>query len=182
MKIVKVAYVAIKFNEDFYPRQSIDRGHVNRIADAIRAGAEMPPIVLDKATNLCVDGFHRASAYLKVHGKGATVPATYKTYPSRKAMILEAARLNAGHGRSLNTCDRVHFYTICSRHGIPIKDCAGALQVQEKVLEKLCTERLAFRSGAKKNNGGTKAPDVPLKTTVKHMAGKTLTRGKDGTI
>ena len=173
MKTVKVPYASIKFDDNFYPRQSYDNAHINRIAVAINAGNEMPPIVLDKKTNLCVDGLHRSRGYLKVDGEGALVPAIFKTFPNRKAMILESARLNATHGKALNTCDRVHFYTIAKRHNISMEDIVGALQVPQADFESLIKERLAFSPGKKKSGA---APDLPLKSTIKHMAGKTLTK------
>ena len=170
MKPTIVIYTDIKFDDECYPRQAYDRSHAARIADAIAAGQEIPPIVLEHGTNVCVDGFHRCRAFFRIFGKDAVIPCVYRKFKNRRELILEAARLNATHGKSLSTCDRAHFGAIARRNGIKDADAALALSMTEKDYDALLSSRLAF------STKDTTSPDVSLKSTVKHLAGKTLTK------
>lgn len=45
-----------------YPRARVDLQHVERIADAIQAGASIPPVIVWKGRDRVVDGIHRVKA------------------------------------------------------------------------------------------------------------------------
>ena len=82
MREIAIAEVVLDF--DLYPRSQIDSQHVSSMCEAERAGAEFPPIVIDKKSKRVIDGFHRYTKQQRVHGPGATIPCVEKTYRNQK--------------------------------------------------------------------------------------------------
>jgi hypothetical protein len=150
---------------DLYPRNDVGGYHVGTLASALKAGAELPPLLIDKTSNKIIDGFHRRRAHIKVYGPDCKVPCVLKTYPSESAMFAEAARLNGTHGRALTECDRVRVVVLGNKFGMDESQLCTVLNCLPEDLERL-------RTRVAKDNGS----EVPLKQTIKHMSGKTLSK------
>jgi hypothetical protein len=151
---------------DLYPRLRVDALHVARLAEALSAGASLPPIVVDRQSRRIVDGVHRRRAYLRVYGPAATVPVEWRDYASEAELLADALRLNAGHGRALTTAEHVRAAILAERVGLDRKTVAECLSVREQVLERLCERRIATTE--------TGVERVVLKPAMERLAGRAL--------
>jgi len=65
------------FDDTCYPRVRRDDARVKQLADLLEAGAELPPILVDKDTLVVLGGWHTVGAYEA--RDAATVPVKYVT-------------------------------------------------------------------------------------------------------
>lgn len=93
----------VKFEAAIYPRSKWNTSTVERYADAIEAGAEFPPVILEEGTNRLLDGKHRLEAYKKVGAE--TIPAEWRKVPAGMTTKYYAATLSARHGDRLSNAD-----------------------------------------------------------------------------
>lgn len=84
-----------------FPRQGVSRAHADALMDALRAGATLPPIVLDAESKRIIDGMHRYTAQRNLYGPGMVVDVELRRYASIVAMFVDAVKLNASHGLRL---------------------------------------------------------------------------------
>ena len=165
MRKMKLSELVLDF--DLYPRASIDTYHAGEMQRSVEAGAELPPIVIDKKSKRIVDGFHRQRVYSRLYGVDCEVDVIEKTYRSDKELFLDAARLNSGHGLKMDSHDKAHCALRCIDLGIDDGDIAAALHVDTKWLGDLKASRTATTSGGL---------SVALKRTIQHKAGKHLNK------
>lgn len=163
MKKMKACELILDF--DLYPRNNVDSHNVRNLTDALAAGSELPPVIIDKKSKRVVDGFHRVRAYMNHGGEDAEVDVVEKVYKNDAEMFLDAMRYNASHGAKLDPCDRTHCVLVAERLSIPLDAVAGALHMPVDKLGALRNTRTATTDGM----------TIPLKRTVQHMAGKKLT-------
>lgn len=165
MKKVKAAELVLDF--DLYPRNNVDTHNVRNLVDALTAGAELPPAIIDKKSRRVVDGFHRVRAYLRKYGDSAEITVVEKSYADDAAMFLDAMRYNASHGAKLDPCDRTHCVLIAERLSIPLDAVAGALNMPADKLGTLRVDRTATAGGL----------TIALKRTVaEKFAGRKLNK------
>lgn len=164
---MKVAELVEDF--DLYPRHDVDSQHVGYLTQAIQAGAQMPPLVAWKDGNRIIDGFHRGRALRRVYGDDAESDVLIKSYPTAKEAFLDAMQFNSSHGRTLTTFDRAHCAIKAANLGIDDSMIAQALHVDPAYIGGLRVDRSA------KDQGGLY---VPIKRTIRHMAGKRLTKSQ----
>lgn len=169
MKKMKVAELVLDFS--LYPRSNVDSQNVANLCEAIAAGIELPPIVIDKASKRVADGFHRVKAYLRVHGDDAEAFVVEKSYRNEKELFLDAARYNAAHGAKLDSHDRTHCAIVAERLKIDMADLAGALNMTVDKLANLRDTRVAMSKSGE---------PLALKNTVRRQfAGKKLTKRQE---
>lgn len=157
---------------EFYPRFQLSEQHARNLQEAIRAGAEMPPLVIEKSTKKIVDGWHRKRAYEKEYGPDHQVLVIEKTYKNPGEMILEAASLSAQHGLRLQPCDFARVIHKAKQYGVEdLSVIAKALSVTPVKLESIVSHRFA-----RAEPGSVRA--VPIKRTIQHMAGHDMTDGQ----
>lgn len=86
----------VVFDREIYPRAEWSQATVNRYAEAIEAGDQFPPIVLERATNRLLDGLHR----LKAHSQAlrTTIEAVFVDVPDGVPPKLYAASFSVKHG------------------------------------------------------------------------------------
>lgn len=168
MKDAKLSELVLDF--DLYPRTQIDSHHVSEMVEAENAGVEFPPLVIDKKSKRIIDGFHRYKKHVRCHGPDATIPVVEKTYRNDAAMLLDAIRYNANHGRNLSSFDRAHSILLAEKLGLNDKAVAGALSMTVGRVESLRISKSATVGN------GKVSVTVPIKQTIRHMAGKKLTR------
>lgn len=164
MKRMPIAELVLDF--DLYPRSQVDSHHVTELMEAMKADVALPPILIDKKSKRVIDGFHRVKGKARADGPRAEIDVIEKSYRNEKEMLLDAIRLNAGHGRALSAYDRAHAILLGAKLGIADKALAGALSVTLDRVEGLRVSKSA------KSNGAT----VPIKRTIHHMAGRKLTK------
>lgn len=164
MRKMKAAEIVLDFS--LYPRHQVDQHHVSSLVQALAAECELPPIVICRKSKRCVDGFHRTKAYLRHFGEGVEVYVAEKSYKSDQELFLDAMRYNAAHGRALSTFDKAHCAILAGNLGIDDSMVGDALHIDTAYVGELRVDRAAY-SGAL---------HVPIKRTIKHMAGKKLTK------
>ena len=93
----------IVWDPKVYPRMKWSTATIERYAEALEAGDEFPPLVLEEGTNRLLDGKHRLEAYKKV--EMAEVPVEWHTVPEGMSAKYYAATLSAAHGDRLSYTD-----------------------------------------------------------------------------
>jgi len=164
MKVVKVSGLVFDFN--LYPRQQVDAHHVSEMVEAKKAGIDFPPALIDKKSKRIIDGFHRAKMQLRIDGPDATLAVVEKTYHSEREMFLDAMRHNANHGRAMSSYDRAHAVILAGNLGLDDEAIAGALSI---TVDRVSSLRVNKSATAGKLQ-------VPIKRTIRHMAGGKLTK------
>ncbi len=140
IKINKVHLV-----EELYPRHRLDWVHVGHLADALRAGAQVPPIeVTDKG--VLVDGAHRLEAYRRVYGGEHEVEVRVLRFKSDAELLEHAARANSRHGLRLSAQDQARTAYMLLEAGLKPERVAQALSITRERLEGL-VERVRVISG-----------------------------------
>ena len=156
---MKAAEIVLDYN--LYPRHKIDSTHVLHIRSAMRAGEELPPVLVDKASKRAIDGFHRITAALKEFGEEATIRAELRDYDSEAEMLLDAIRTNSGHGHNLSTYDRVRCMVLADEFKVSLKDVATALRCRASEAKDLKLQRTVSVG-----NGQI----TPIKHGLRHLA------------
>jgi len=169
MEQVALAELILDF-ENLYPRASVDSTHVSHMIDAMVAGLTLPPIVIDKKTRKVIDGFHRYSAAKRLKAK--TISAEVRDYDTPAAMFMDAMHLNSGHGRAMSNFDRAHCVIMAARLKLEPEQIATALAITVEKVGELRVDRI----GRMRN--GTAGQAVPLKRTIHHMAGQSLSKSQ----
>lgn len=93
----------VVFNSDVYPRSSPDAGTVDRYSEAMQEGATFPPLILERDTNILLDGWHRCKAAQQIGVK--ELAADWHTVPNGMHPKLYAASLSVRHGLVIPTSD-----------------------------------------------------------------------------
>lgn len=150
---------------EIYPRGSVDSHHVGEIAEAIRAGSVMPPLVIEKKSKRLVDGFHRFKALMRLNEETWEVDCIEKAYANEAALFLDSMRYNAAHGRALTQHDKVHCLILADKLQISPEQVAEALRITTDRIGQLMTNRIGTSGGR----------PIALKQTIRHMRGKALT-------
>lgn len=161
----KVKVCELVFDTTVYPRPDIDSQHVSNIVKALEAGTSMPPLVVEKKTLRVVDGFHRGKGYLRLYGKDHLIDVVEKTYKDDKELLKDAARYNSSHGRNLTSYDRAHCALRLADLGADDEEIGMVLHMTAQAVGELRVDRSAVVGKL----------HVPIKRTIRHMAGKKLT-------
>lgn len=135
---------------DFYPRVQIDSTHVGYIAEAIKSGQKMPPIVVDRKTKIIIDGLHRHRAIKRLTKGEGLIEAELRDYEDRKNMLLDAIALNAQHGKALSTCDREHCAILAEQIGLSGMRLRTVLHMTIKTYERIKQRIVIERSTGEK--------------------------------
>jgi len=162
MKLKLVSVKTLKVREDTYPRSTVDWRTVLQYAEAMRAGAKFPPIVVApiEGAMTVVDGVHRQKAMRKL--KVATAQAEVLPAMSVADALLEATRLNAKHGKPLTFTDRLDVYRRLTEHGFTQSQVGEVLQARAKEIRRLAASRVAYAA--------TGEP-ITLRPGASHLAG-----------
>lgn len=164
--MAEVRIAELIFDATLYPRHEVDSHHVRELADAIRAGATMPPIIADRVSKRIVDGVHRCNAVRRVHGDEAKAAVEWRKYKNDGELFVDAARLNAGHGRRYSPFDIVRIRHVAEGLEIDPAYLAANLSMTVERLGKLEITKTAIGP-----TGGLQ----PIRRAVSHMAGQQLT-------
>lgn len=159
--------------EDFsiYPRNCVFDGHVYDLAEALRSGAALPPVVADRKTLCLTDGFHRRRATEKVGGSDAQIDVMLVTYADKAAMAEDAMVRNATHGRRLTTADIARCAALAEHFHISRERLSSILNVTRNKLDDITARRTGHTS-----SGET----VVLRRPMEHLAAKkTLTPAQE---
>lgn len=154
-------------DESLYPRHRVDETHVTALGEALRAGAVLPPLVVEAKSRRLVDGFHRYEAHRRaLDADDAEVEVEKVSYADDAALYADAVRRNSAHGRRLTTFDMIRILGRGRELGIEPAEVARFLSVTPATLEALAEGRVGAGPGGEA---------VPLKRPFEGLAGKTLT-------
>lgn len=169
MRILSITELIVDLN--LYPRSQIDDNHVSYMLSAYKAKSKFPPIVIDQKSKRIVDGVHRYNMYKRID-KGMSVEVIEKQYKDDAEMFWHAMRLNSNHGKGLTPFDRAKCISKAHEIGLTYAQIANALLMPLDSVDKMRVERMG------KLNISGKMKDAPLKRTIRHMAGKTMTENQ----
>jgi len=167
---MKKPIVLLSLDDTIHPRHSVSGANVALIKEAILAGIVMPPVLIDRATNKVIDGFHRVNAFRQLYGEDYEIEVTAKTYKDREAMLTDAMRLNVGRGADLTAWDRLRCVKLAEEVGMPITKLAGLLQWSPDRLVEYRENRTGLTIEGKK---------VELKRTLRRHLNKPLTKAQE---
>lgn len=94
----------IVYDPKIYPREKWSTATIERYADCLRGGDELPPVTLEAETNRLLDGIHRWKAHLAVGSK--TIQVKHVKVPDGIPVKLFAASLSVRHGLAISTAER----------------------------------------------------------------------------
>jgi len=164
-KYVKASELVVDFN--LYPRHSVDSHNVAMLTEALRTGAELPPPVVDAKSKVIVDGVHRYRAHRNIaNGEDFKLMVELRQYSSEAEMLLDAIRLNAGHGQKLTPFDVARCAQLADQYKLEPIQLASALHMTVEKLDKLTLRKQAT---------GTKGEPITLRHGARHVAGHQLT-------
>ena len=149
---------------NLYPRKDVYWQNVGSLVEAVKAGATLPPIIADRASNRVVDGFHRYQCYEKTYGgNNVEVEVEFRDYASEGELFLDAIRLNSGHGQRLSTFDIARSTQRAEELGLTRDVVAGAAGWTRERLDATLLTR-------------TTISGEMLKRTNSHLAGTELSK------
>ncbi len=132
-KVVMIRLGDLVSDANIQVRQ-VDSATVNTYANAMRAGAEFPPMEADLKSKRVVCGNHRYRAYQRIYGPDEKVPCVLVDFPDEAAMIRRAAEDNARHGKPLDPWDKKCVISRLQSLGDSMEDIAALLgMTPEKV-------------------------------------------------
>lgn len=171
----RVSISSLVRDTDFYPRHRVDGMHVRRLAEALDAGAQFPPVVADKATRILTDGWHRCQAVEGKYGPGAEIEVEWVEYETQAEVFLAAASEAAVSKLPLSPHDQARIVVRAEELGVPLERVASAITVP---VEKLRLRVNIASPGPSTFIGGiagSKPEKVVLKSDLAHLAGTELT-------
>jgi hypothetical protein len=117
----------IKIDQSIYPRAYVSDNHIEAMADAVRAGVTLPPILLDRQSMRLVDGYHR---YQRAKIAGETeMRAILQDFADEQAVFEAAITANAAHGFNYAPYDRQRIVGIGLKMGLTVDRLAAALSM-----------------------------------------------------
>lgn len=99
----QIPLTEVVYDQSIYPRAEWSQATVNRYAEAINAGDEFPPIVLEADTNRLLDGMHRWQAHKQALKD--TIRVRWETVPEGVPPKAYAASLSVTHGDRITSED-----------------------------------------------------------------------------
>ena len=147
-----------------YPRSRESNSHIMELAQALRAGAVFPAVIIDRASRKIVDGVHRTEAARRVHGELALVEVEEREYESDAALFLAAVELNSRHGLRLTPFDQAKVITMSKDLQIDGGLLSQAMSVLADRVQRIESRKTAFADGKQ----------VPIKGIAAHLRGSQL--------
>jgi len=166
----KIEVSKLLLDYELYPRDRIEPYNVNQMVEALSAGLELPPVVIDRKSKRVVDGFHRVRAYQKLYGLDAKIPAEARDYKDDAEMFSDAVRLNVSHGRQLSAYDRARCIAKAESLKLELEVISSMLNMTPQRIAEMKSQRFATY----------KMAPLVLKRTTAHLAGKELTDDEVG--
>lgn len=158
----------LMWDKNFYPRMQMDWLTAYKYADAMRAGAKFPPIVVIRRNGgyLLIDGWHRVEA-CKQNKKEYVQSEILKNLSDREIYV-EAVKRNNGHGRILTQQERANIILRLQDLKFKQIEIADIIRIPADKIKKFVADRLSYVSTGEK---------VILKAPLKNLAGQEMKGG-----
>ena len=149
--------------------REVESPTVSEYTEAMKAGCEFPPLILEKGTNRLVCGYHRFAAYKHVLEPTEKVNCILEEFADDAAIIRFAAHDNSQHGRPLDTWDKKRILSRLLEYGDSHEDIAKLLGVTISKVEQWGHRMILVRG-----NGDPKP--MPVKRSWSHLIGTTCSQ------
>lgn len=164
MKKIPIGELVLDYS--LYPRHDIDSFTVNRLADALEAGEQLPPVIVCSESKRVIDGFHRVTVYHRLYRDepGHPIDCDVKKYANDRERFADAWKLNARHGRALSNFDIATCIVKGRQFGMDEEMIVSVAAISAKKYKMLVENKLAT----------VKGKDVAIKRTLHNYAGREL--------
>ena len=166
----KIKVTELVWDAEIYPRLAISDVHVGQIADALRSGATIPPIIVDAKTKRIVDGVHRWRATQRVFGTDAEISCEEREFESENALFLAAIEANADHGLRYSAFEQTKNILRAEERGISRDVLSKVMRVTPEKLERIVETKTGFR------RVGNDDVREALKPALRPLKGKRLSK------
>jgi hypothetical protein len=170
MPNIKLSKLNYSTDLPHFKRVCIDPVHAGHIAESIRLGHDIPPILVDRQTDEVVDGFHTARAYEEACGPDTQVPVTYKTFKSLQEKVYTFAYRNRSTKRPLTAPEKLSVVIMYDERGWDSNEAADAVGWTIEKAHSRFKEKVARERGTGKL--------IPTKTATEHRAGEAWNRSE----
>jgi len=171
-------------DSSIYPRTQLNLAHVSELAEKLRAGAVLPPVIANRQTLQLVDGFHRVEAYISVFGGDYLIQVDDREYASERDMYSDALSLNTRHGLGIVGAELISAIIKAQNFGFTNLEISRCLSITQTRVETLIRTRVATISQvqpahvqfapARTQTGALQA----VKRSVSHLGGRTITQNQ----
>jgi hypothetical protein len=157
-----------------YPRTTVNANNVRNLVLALEAGAQLPPLIACQDTLRLVDGFHRRRAYLRVlDDPDAVVKVELRSYATEADLLADAVSLNVSHGLNLQEYEKKKVVLRLGELGKNDDEIAMILRVPPPRIT-----QVRLRVATVTGEGGRSVRLEPLKPSVMHLMGSTMTEAQ----
>ena len=174
----KVKAGELVIDMDLYPRQKINRFHVNRLVEALKSGEELPPVHADRKTKIVSDGNHRVEAYFKHGGAAAGISVIWHDYKNKAEMFDDAILLNSSHGMAFSVFDLGRILIKSEEYVIKVERICRMLHISmhkaQKILNRI--KEVTVTSEKTEEQSGEETEEQPKKVYVKRGLNKLHTQ------
>ena len=161
---MKIKLSKLKQSPDILEIRRVNPVIVSRYRQAMRAGEKFPNMVVQKGTNIIVQGNHRFEAYLSEYGEDHTVTVQEKAYKSDAEMIADSVHDNARHGEPLDGIGRKRAIVKLTQLGMKPEELAQLMGVSVKKVVEIGGLTVMVRGNGHK----------PVKHGLEHIVGQTV--------
>ena len=145
---------------------------VSKYRQAYRAGAQFPPIVVDKKTLRVVCGNHRYFMLKGLIEPSDLVDCEVIDFKSEQDLLKYAARDNSVHGRPLSTFDKKRIILRLKKLKTTDAELSKILGIPEKRISQLAGMTVCVVGGKGKKKYKR---EEPLKRGLEHLKGREVT-------
>lgn len=108
---------------------------VSRYRIAMRAGAQFPPLIVDKDTKEVVSGNHRLSAHLAEFGGGVPIEVEYRKFKNHAERLKVFAEENCKHGLPMSGPTKAMLVSAMIENGLTVQEIAATFNMPVKSIE-----------------------------------------------
>lgn len=158
-----VACDQIIFDEDMYPRTTVNFKTVTSYGYAMKAGAKFPPITIATVEGkmTLIDGAHRLQAAKWI--EKYEIEAINLGELSRKEAYIEAVKRNITNGLQFSLYEKLSIYARLKKEGWTVEKISGLVYIPRSVIKRYVIQRIVV---------GPTGESVVLKAPLKHLSGE----------
>ena len=153
-------------SEEVLEIRPINSVTVSRYRQAMRAGDNFPPLVIEKGTNIIVSGNQRFTAYSLEYGEDHKVNVIEREYKDKVELLEDSVRENTKHGLPLDGISRRRAVLKLASYGRSPEAIAQLIGVSVHKVEQIGGHVVYVR--------GSKEPK-PIKSGLGNIRGRTVT-------